>query len=285
MAMTFDATLKDMGRDSPQGFLAVFDRPPRQPVRLLNVDLSTVTTAADLVVGLGDPLEEIIQLDFQASAAARKHADLLAYHALLYGHYLVPVHTVIILLRPQAAHANLDGTIRYAPRPGRGKMDFSYEVVPLWERPAEDLLTADPGVAPLALLGRLPEGLSLENALTAVAQRVVERVTQAVPPERAKKLLTDALLLTGLRVRRDVAARIFRGIRVMQESDTYLAILDEGQAKGAREDILIFCEARLGSPPEAVRAQLDTVTDLPRLKRMVRRAATAAAWQEILDTP
>jgi hypothetical protein len=39
MAMTFDATLKDMGRESPQGFLAAFDRPPAAPVRLLNVEM------------------------------------------------------------------------------------------------------------------------------------------------------------------------------------------------------------------------------------------------------
>lgn len=32
MAMTFDATLKDLGRESPRGFLAAFDRPPTLPV-------------------------------------------------------------------------------------------------------------------------------------------------------------------------------------------------------------------------------------------------------------
>ena len=67
-----------MGRDSPLGFLAAFDRPPTAPVKVLNVDLSTVTAAADLVLGLGDPLEEILQLDFQASASAGKHADAWA---------------------------------------------------------------------------------------------------------------------------------------------------------------------------------------------------------------
>src|SRR5438270_13509430 len=51
MAMTFDATLKDMARHSPHGFLAAFDRPPTSPVRLLNVDLSTATSPADLVLG------------------------------------------------------------------------------------------------------------------------------------------------------------------------------------------------------------------------------------------
>src|SRR5260370_14885878 len=137
MAMTFDATLKDMGRESPDGFLAAFDRPPSSPVKLLNVDLSTVTTAADVILGLGDPLQEIIQLDFQSSAAAWKHGDLLVYNALLFAHYHVPVHTVIILLRPEAAHANLNGVLRYAPRPGRGSMAFSYDVVRLWERLSE----------------------------------------------------------------------------------------------------------------------------------------------------
>jgi hypothetical protein len=285
MAMTFDATLKDMGRDSPEGFLTAFDRPPTVPVKLLNVDLSTVTTAADLILGLGEPLGEILHIDFQSSAAAWKHADLMVYNALLFAHYRVPVHSLILLLRPEAAHANLNGSICYAPRPGRGRMDFGYEVLPLWKRPAEELLTSDLGVTPLAMLGRLPEDLSLEGGLTAVAQRVVDRLAKEAPPDRAKKLLTDAFLLTGLRVRRDVAARIFRGVRAMQESDTYLAILDEGQEKRARKDILIFGEEKFGPPPESVKAQLESITDLQRLDRMVRRTAKADNWQEILDTP
>src|SRR5947208_3616309 len=176
MATTFDATLKDMGRESPQGFLATFDQPPSLPTRLLNVDLSTVTTAADLVVGLGDPLVEIIHLDFQASAAAWKHADLMVYNALLFAHYHVPVHTIILLLRPQAAHTNMNGVISYAPRPNRGSMHFSYEIVSVWERSAEELLRADLGVLPLAMLSRLPEGMSLEDGLASVARRIAERL-------------------------------------------------------------------------------------------------------------
>jgi hypothetical protein len=47
MSMPFDATLKSLARDYPADFLTVFDRPPAGPLALLNVDLSTVTTAAD----------------------------------------------------------------------------------------------------------------------------------------------------------------------------------------------------------------------------------------------
>ena len=59
-----------------------------------------------------------------------------------------------------------------------------------------------------------------------------------------QKLLTDAYLLTGLRLRRDAAARM----------------------------------------GESIIAQLANIADLARLKRMVRRAAKAANWQEILET-
>ena len=69
---------------------------------------------------------------------------------------------------------------------------------------------------------------------------------------------------------------------MLQESDTYLMILDEGQEKATRENILVFGEERFGPPSEAIRSYY---VDLERLRRMVRRAAKAAAWQEILDTP
>jgi hypothetical protein len=118
-----------------------------------------------------------------------------------------------------------------------------------------------------------------------VDQQVVERLQKEAPPARVKTLLTDALLLTGLRVRRDVAARIFRGVRAMQESDTYLMILEEGQEKALREMILLQTEDQFGAPDDSVKAQLNSVTDLDRLKRMGRKTPKAANWQEALATP
>src|ERR1700730_15098824 len=134
MPLPFDATLKDLGQLSPRGLLTVFDAPPSLPVSLLNVDLSTVTTSTDLVFGLGQPVQEVVHLDFQSSASAGKHADLLAYHALLYRQYRVPVHSIVVLLPPQAAPPHLSAAVAYAPRPGRGKMEFQYEPIRLWER-------------------------------------------------------------------------------------------------------------------------------------------------------
>lgn len=164
-------------------------------------------------------------------------------------------------------------------------MDSGYEVVRLWERPAEELLSGDVAIVPLAVLGQLPGQPSLADSLAAVVQRVVERLTSETPPELAKKLLTETLLLMRLRVNRDVAITIFRGVHMMEESDTYLMILEQGEERGIRESILGVGEERFGASDEGVRSQLSAITDLGRLKRMVRRAGSAANWQEILDTP
>ncbi|HEX5446641.1 MAG TPA: hypothetical protein VFW87_22675, partial [Pirellulales bacterium] len=84
---------------------------------------------------------------------------------------------------------------------------------------------------------------------------------------------------------RQVALKIFKGVHMLEESDTYLMILEQGEERARRGDLLMFGEERFGAADETVRAQLANVTDLERLKRMVRRAATAGNWKEILDTP
>jgi hypothetical protein len=71
----------------------------------------------------------------------------------------------------------------------------------------------------------------------------------------------------------------------MHESDTYQMILEEGEVKGGREAILLIGEELFGPPPEEVRVHVNSVTDRERLLRMVRRAAKATNWQEILDAP
>jgi len=281
MSLKFDATLKDLVQVRPQGFLATFDVPPAGPVAVLNVDLSTVTTGADAVLGLGDPLEEIVHIDFQASASATKHADILAYNALLYRQYLAPVHSIVLLLRPQAAHSNLDGTVAYAPRPQRGRMDYRYEVIALWQVRAEQLLLGDLGTVPLATLCKLP--VDSEAGLAQVVQNVVERLLAEAPSDQARRLLTAAFVLTGLRVPREKARQLFRGVEAMHESDTYMAIIDEGREIEVKKIILWLGESRFGPISVDGRARLTGITDVERLEQMVRRLHELESWQELLD--
>lgn len=64
MSKPFDATLKDLGRAGAPDFLTTFDRAPAGTLRLRNVDLSTVTTASDFLIGVGDPLAEVVRFEF-----------------------------------------------------------------------------------------------------------------------------------------------------------------------------------------------------------------------------
>lgn len=71
----------------------------------------------------------------------------------------------------------------------------------------------------------------------------------------------------------------------MHESDTYLMILDEGKEAQAKAAILVVGEERLGPANESIKAELNNVSDLDRLTRLIRRSAKASNWREILDTP
>jgi hypothetical protein len=203
MSKPFDATLKDLAVIDPCGLLAEIDAPPTVPVRLLNVDLSTVTAATDIVFGLGEPLQEVIHLDVQAGPDPEKHRDLLAYHALLHRQYRVPVHSILLLLRREALLHRQTGSIHYAARPGRGKMEFDYEVLRLWERPVEALFSSGLGALPLAPLCRLPDGLSLEEGMRWVLTRVLERLDKADEPALARRLLKATFVLGTLRLDRE----------------------------------------------------------------------------------
>ena len=274
-----------MGEESPEAFVREFDGPLQLPVAPLNVDLSTVTTAADLVFGLGEPLQEVIHIDCQASAKVDLPADLHAYNSLLYRRCHVPVHTIVLLLRPEARHRELTGTLKYAARPGRGGTTFKYEVIPLWKRPVEHFLSGPLGIAPLAVLARLPGGIPLEQGLAGVIQRLCECLQQEAPPEKFGKLLTSAFVLTGLRIPRQRAWTLFRGVHGMEESDTYLAILDEGRLDHARKVVLRLGQKKFGPAGDDVVTAVKGIDDLERLDRLIEGYTKVSSWHELLQTP
>jgi len=236
-----------------------------------------------VVIGLGDPLLEIIHFEFQASASANKHADMLVYNVLLHRQYRAPVHTVVVLLRPEAAHANLTGAVAYSARPNRGKMDFRYEVIRLWDMPAEKLLASDLGLIPLATLGKLPGDGTLHGGLAIVIQRLIERLQSESPPDQARRLLTAAYVLTGLRIAdKRAVLQLFKGVRAMRESVTYMAILDEGRVEEAIKIILRQGRKLFGPPDEATLATLTATDDLDRLELLSEQLLDARSWQELL---
>jgi predicted transposase YdaD len=292
----YDATIKDLAAVGPADFVSWFDRPTTRPVTLLNVDLSTVTTAADVVFGIGDPLGEILHLDAQAGSSATKHLDVLAYNVLLHRKYGVPVHSCVLLLRSQAEHPNMTGRVQYAARPERGRMEFGFEVIRLWEIPAEQLLRSSLATAPLAVLGKLPETLGLTDGLAAVVRQLVERLEREAARDQADRLLVAAYVLTGLRLKApDEVRQLFQGVSIaMRESVTYQAILEEGRKEGEKRGwrrgrirelhrvILRLGRVRFGEADEAVRQQIEAIRDIDRLEGLTERLVIVSSWQELM---
>ena len=288
MSKPYDATIKDLAAVGPADFVSWFDGPTTLAVTLLNVDLSTVTTATDVVFGIGDPMAEILHLDAQAGPSATKHLDVLAYNALLHRRYGVPVHSCVLLLRSQAGHPNMTRRVQYAARPERGKMEFGFEVIRLWEIPAEQLLRSSLATAPLSVLGKLPEALGLRDGLAAVVRQLAERLEREATGDQADRLLVAAYVLTGLRLKAPNEVRqLFQGVSIaMRESVTYQAILDEGREEGRVEElhrmILRLGRRRFGEADEAIRQQIEAIRDIVVLEDLSERLVIVSSWDELI---
>jgi hypothetical protein len=148
MSHPFDATLKEILAPNPEDFVPVFGLPRLRPAVTLNVDLSTLSAATDVAIGFGDPPAEIVDLNFQSGPDPDVPARCLLYNAALHFRFGAPVRTILILLRPKADDADIQGNLSYAS--GLSGVEFRYEVVRLWEQSVETFLRGGVNLLPLA---------------------------------------------------------------------------------------------------------------------------------------
>ncbi|MGP0069818.1 MAG: hypothetical protein ACLQGP_40230 [Isosphaeraceae bacterium] len=285
MPLPFDATLKDLARRHPEDDVSSFRLGDASDIRALNVDLSVISAATDVVLGHGDPIKSVLDLNFQTGSDPDLADRICLYNAALCYRFHVPVHSVAILLRPKAEHPNLTGRLTYSAQPRRGKMDFRYEVIRIWEIPAKRLLRCGPGVLPLSVLGALPPGVTMEDGVAEVVAKLCRRVERTYDREEANHLITSTLILSGLRLDRVLAVNMFRRYRAVEDSTTYQYIIEQGEIKNMRRMLLKRGARLLGAPTEAVRAAIQELEDLPRLERMMDCALdSATSWNDVLET-
>ncbi len=295
MSFRFDVTLKDIVQDHAPEYSPVLGLPKDGPVTPLNVDLSTLSAATDVALGYGEPLREVVDLNFQSGSDAFVDWRQHLYNAAL-GHRLhVPVRSVLVLLRPAADHPNLTGKLHYGR--GQTRVQFNYKVIRLWQRPVKPFLVGGLGLLPLAPLCALPPGQSLEQALADLIRQIDKRLRAEADEAEVKRLLMGTFILTGLRVSYETAGELFRGVAGMQESSTYQHILEEGRQEGRQEGqqegrvrqaqrvLLRQGRQRFGPATAAAEAALVALMDLERLERMIDRILHAADWNDLLGTP
>lgn len=164
-------------------------------------------------------------------------------------------------------------------------MEFRYQVLRVWQRPAETFLAGGLGTIPLAPLSDVSQ-----DALPSVIHRMEERFTGEAAPADAAKLWAATYILMGLRYSAEFTDQLFHGALTMEESTTYQAIIAKGRAEGrvegqaaeARKILLRQGTKRFGSPDARTRSAIEAIADVDRLEQLTERLLDVSSWDELL---
>lgn len=190
----YDATTKYLLETGPAGWLEYVGLGRPSAISIVDADLATVTSAADKVIRVDSPASWLAHLELQSSRDLFLPDRLLQYNVLLNSRHGLPVQSVVILLRPEAEHAELTGINRHYQVHGDCYLEFRYHVVRVWQVPVEEVLAGGIGTLPPAPLAAVtPE------QLPQVIRRMEQRLSTEVAPADAATLWTATYILMGLR--------------------------------------------------------------------------------------
>lgn len=291
MSKPYDSVFKDLLERDPGGWIQLALGPVAGTPTLVDSDISTVSGAADKVVRLEQPAPFAVHFEAFASWDATVLPRALNYNGAHHRRHGLPVHTVLVVLRPEADHHSLTGEYRVVTPIRQRTHLLEYEVIRAWTLDLTTVLAGSLATLPLAPLtdaaaSRLPE----------VLRQMEVRLSQASPQEQ-KDLWTDTYVLLGLRYSRQSVAQLFRGIPGMRESDTYQAILEEGIERGIERGLergiergrleeavrvlFLVGTPRLGEPDAAIRRRIERETDLARVEAWLQASTQVEAWAEL----
>jgi hypothetical protein len=272
MSKPFDATLKDLIRAYPADWLAHVGERVTAPPEVLSVELSTVTAAADALIRVG---RKVVHIDVESGPDDSLAERMLLYNVLAHRHSGLPVRSVVVLLRSNATRAGFTDRVAYEG------LSFRFDVVRVWELPADDLLNAGVGLMPLAVLGKPPPGTTRETALPGQVARIAARA-KAEAGDRAGEVMTSAFILAGMHTEPDLLEAVFKGAGAMYESSAFQVVEKWAKERQTREILLEQGTAKFGAPTEEQAARLEKIDGLPRLKRMAVKLLSVDSWDALL---
>ena len=284
MAKPFDATMKELLESDPRAWLELLLGRELGDVRILNVDLSTITTEADLVLLVAEVEPWLVHLEFQSSYDPTLPLRLQRYNILVNYRHRLPVQSMALLLCPDADGPAMTGLLQHKLPDGLIYHEFRYNVVRTWERPADEILAGGLATLPLAPLARVNE-----NELPTVIHAMQERLDREATKNQAETLWTATYILMGLKYSDELIDRLLEGVQNMKESVTYQKILREGRAEGRAEEAKRILKRlgskRFGKPEPHIEAAIDAIADLDRLEQLSDRVLEVTGWEELLAQP
>ncbi len=228
MPKPIDATTRSYLEKHPADWLDTIGLDHGASVEVVNSDVSTITAEADKVLRVDGVEPWLAHVELQASRDVKLPQRLLRYNVLLSYRHGLPVHSVIVLLCPEADGAELTVVLHQESPDGRCRLEFHYHVVRVWELDLERLLAGGIGTLPLA-----PLAVRSEEQMPTVVEALMQRVDPAGATAEAKEFWSATAFLAGLRFPWESIKHWFRGVAAMRESSVYEGLLQEGRAEGA----------------------------------------------------
>ncbi|HYH65125.1 MAG TPA: hypothetical protein VD866_10565 [Urbifossiella sp.] len=272
MPKPFDATLKDLIRAFPADWLAHVGVTVAEPPEVLSAELSAVTAAADTLIRVGGL---VVHIDVESGPDPSLARRMLLYNVLAHHHTGLPVRSVVVLLRSNATRAAQADRLAYE------RLTFGFDVLRVWERPADDFLRGPLGLLPLAVLGRPPAGATRAEALPGQVERIVERA-KAEAGSRAPEMVTSAFILGGIHNEQDVLRSVFVEAMKMIESSAFQVIEDLAMERQTRNLLLRMGTIKFGEPTDEQKAKLMAIENLARLDRLAVRLIKVESWDALL---
>lgn len=277
----FDATTKYLLEVDPAAWLEYAGVELLGPVVVVDANVSTITAEADKVVRIDGPQPWLAHLELQSSADPTLEARLSYYNCLLHRRHGLPVQSIAVLPRPEADRPRMSGLLRQRLPDGTVYLRFRYTAVRTWEQPLEPLLSGSLATVPLA-----PLAAGAERELPAIIDRMRRRLGAETSEQVAAQLWTATYLLMGLRYPEGATRELLKGVRAMQDSVTYQAILREGEARGrvdgARRILLRAGANQLGPVDRRTTARLEQITDIEQLETLIDRLREVTSWDDLL---
>ncbi|MGL6076287.1 MAG: hypothetical protein ACRC8S_19200 [Fimbriiglobus sp.] len=287
MAKPFDATLNcliDERLMDWANFLAARIGVTAQSVQALDTDLSA-TLQADRLFQIDGPSPCVVHLELESGSRLGIPRDLLRYNAFTHHQTELPVHSVLMLLRPKAHASDQTGTLSITGADGAEYLNFRYKVIRVWEESVEGLLKSGPGIAPLALL----TNEATQNLDSAFDRYVEQLKVDGLPRSVEQSILSSLYFLCGLRHPWEKVETLYRRLSMLlEDSTTYQHILARGLARGltreAQSLLLKLGGKRFGVATAEIESTIRNISDYDRLQRIADRLFDATTWDDLLAT-
>jgi predicted transposase YdaD len=208
MPKPFDAATKELLEKHPRAWLELLLGRTLGEVRVVDADLSTITSEADKILVIEEPAPWVVHVEFQSSYLPEMPLRIQRYNILAHYRHGLPVQSVVVLLRTEADGPQLTGLLEHRLPDGLLYHEFRYNVVKVWERPVEEILSGDLATLPLAPVTKIPSG-----ELPKVIRLMEEPIEREVSPAERPDFWTATFLLMGLIYPQSLANELYARIQ------------------------------------------------------------------------